>query len=138
MLKDESLRRRLNRFKRPSFPFQASLYFIEGLHGFESHTEFLLFEKDVPFLRLESKADSRVSFVVIDPFVMCPNYLPKISRFDLKQLNVLDESELILLAIVNTSKKPYTANLAAPILIHWDEKKGKQILLQEDPAYPID
>lgn len=132
--------RRLNRFKRPLAQlFRAELCLVEGLHGFESHKHFVLYgkEEEAPFLWLESKEDTRISFVVIDPFIICPGYSPKISRADLQQLNAAEDAELILLAIVNTLETPYTMNLAAPLLINWAQKKGKQILLEEDSTHPI-
>lgn len=133
---------RLNRLKHPSvavWPFKAELVFPQGLFGFESYKKYWLIghQKEVPYLRLEAQENDLISFVVIDPFLILPEYEPTLSQKDIQDVGVLHEAKLILLAIVNTKDRPFTMNLAAPLLIHWHKRKGKQLLLHHESNFPI-
>lgn len=131
----------MNRLKRPredAWPFQAELHFPKGLLGFEHYTRYVLIghQQEKPFLRLE--VESRAfSFFVIDPFLEHVDYTPTLTQQDLQDLDVLHEAKLFMLSIVNTNEHPYTMNLAAPLLIHWAGRLGKQLLFPEDNAYPL-
>jgi flagellar assembly factor FliW len=132
----------LNRLKRPpvdTWPFHTELVFPQGLFGFERYTRYALIghQKEVPFLRLEASQNRSLSFYVIDPFLHAPDYFPSIARADLEDVGVLYEAKLILFAIVNTKEHPFTMNLAAPLLIHWFKKLGKQLLMHANTEYPI-
>lgn len=134
----------LNRFKRrriPLWPFRVPLHFPKGLHGFEKLRQFILvgYETEVPLLWLKAEEDT-ISFIVMDPFLRAPNYDPVIAKSDLE---VFKEKEgdvsLFLLSIVNTQSDPYTINLGAPLLIHWQRQEGLQILVNDkirSPIYP--
>jgi flagellar assembly factor FliW len=134
---------RLNRFKRSSYempPFEVGLVFPNGLHGFESLRRFSLvvYEHEAPFLRLVSLENEAITFMLIDPFSICPSYEPVITKQDIYDLQVGDEAKLIMLAIVNTHERPIAMNLEAPLLIHWHLKRGKQLLFPNESAYPIE
>lgn len=134
---------RLNRFKRSpidSWPFEALLNFPLGLHGFESHTRFVLIgeKEEIPYLRLVSEEDRALSFFVVDPFPIFPTYEPVITKPDILDIGVTGEAKLILLAIVNKHERPYTMNLGAPLLIYWQKRRGKQLLFPADSSYPVD
>jgi flagellar assembly factor FliW len=134
---------RPNRLKRPpidTWPFQTELLFPEGLFGFERYTRYLLIghKQEIPFLRFEALENRALAFYVIDPFLAYPDYTPSLSQADLEDVGVLHEAKLIVLAIVYTKERPFTMNLSAPLLIHWSKRLGKQLLLQNDPEYPIE
>lgn len=74
-----------------------------------------------PFIRLSS---IDVTFVVVDPFAICPDYNPKV---------VVETAECFLLAIVEVREQLF-ANLAAPLLIDWKIRVGRQILLPNQPC----
>jgi flagellar assembly factor FliW len=131
-----------NRFKRPShylWPSHSQIDFQEGLYGFEQWQEYVLKGRgeETPFLWLETQKNKKISFVVVDPFLICPHYEPVITKFDLECVGVEDKAELFLLSIVNTQADPYTLNLGFPLLIHGQKRRGKQILAGGDCAYPI-
>lgn len=133
---------RFNRLKRQfikTSPFQAEVLFVRGLFGFEKYTRYFLKEhqQESPFLRLESIENRELFFYVTDPFLECPNYTPSFLQKDLQEVGVNYEAKLILLAIVYTKSRPFTLNLAAPLLIHWSKRIGKQILIDNNPEFPL-
>ncbi len=116
----------LNRFNRAHQPFSAQLRFPCGLRGYDEFKDFFLCsdEEKHPYLWLMS---SDLSFLVVDPLLVCPSYRPTLLQRDLTALNVGSQSEqLFLLAIVQNGKKEDSLNLAAPLLIDWGRKVGKK------------
>ena len=134
---------RLNRFKRnrldDTSPFQIGLVFPAGLFGFEHYIRYWLIghQKEVPFLRVEAQENSTFFFYAIDPFLGCPDYTPSLNRQDLQEMGVVNEANLIMLALVNVNERPFTMNLAAPLIIHWPKKLGKQLLMNDNPEFPL-
>lgn len=114
----------LNRFKRASL--DASLTFESGLYGFEDHRQFSLTgrKKESPFLRL---THSKLQFIVIDPYEVCPGYQPHMVKTTFAE-------PAFLLAIVCLQQEGYTINLAAPLLIEWEQRRGQQLLIPDEPT----
>jgi flagellar assembly factor FliW len=132
----------LNRLKRPpidSWPFEAEIYFPKGLFGFETYQHYRLVghQKESPLLRIHAQEHQSLSFYVVDPFLHCPSYTPPLTQTDLKDLEVVYEAKLIMLAIVDSNRRPSTMNLSAPLLINWLKKRGKQLLIPHDSEYPL-
>ena len=47
----------------------------EGLFGFEDYTKFALVDSDYePFIWLQSCEDPNLAFLIVDPFLICPQY----------------------------------------------------------------
>ncbi|NGX54877.1 MAG: Flagellar assembly factor FliW [Chlamydiae bacterium] len=113
----------LNRFKRISL--EASLTFESGLYAFEEHRHFSLTgrQKESPFLRL---THSKLQFIVMDPFEACPDYEPHLGETPFQK-------PAFLLAIVCLQQDHYTINLAAPLLIEWEQRRGRQLLIPDEP-----
>ncbi|MFN0064889.1 MAG: flagellar assembly protein FliW [Chlamydiales bacterium] len=109
----------LNRFKRHG---KVILSFSEGLFGYPEEKVFLLEEnqEQYPLLWLRG---SRVSFAVVDPFLINRGYSPSIIYPD--QIPANDDS-WILLGIVNGERGE--VNLEAPLLVNWNSKEGYQVL----------
>lgn len=133
---------RLNRLKRAPkdvWPFQSELSFPKALFGFEGYFRYQLIghQKESPFLRLLSLENGDFFFYTIDPFIGCPDYNPPLAKQDLKDVGAFDDTKLVMLAIVDVKSRPLTMNLAAPLLINWHRKVGKQLLFPHDSAYPL-
>lgn len=124
----------LNRFNRSPQPFSAQLRFSAGLHGYEEYKDFFLCsdEEKHPYLWLMA---SEVTFLVVDPLLICSSYRPTLLQRDLDYLRVgPGAQQLFLLAIVQRRKEGDTLNLAAPLLIDWGRKTGRQILVPNQPV----
>lgn len=112
------------------------LTFERGIFGFEGQSRYVLLGKsDDMLFWLQSIEDEEVAFVVINPQLVIPEYQPEIQIDDLTDLEA-DENSLDLLVyaivVVPEEIKKMTANLKAPIVINIKNKKGKQIVLNND------
>lgn len=109
------------------------LYFPEGLPGFSHLRDFILLipENIAPFCHLQSIDDPDISFIVVDPLDLYPNYAPEFSEEILNTLQIKEKTDTFLLCIVVIPEDPrfMTINLAAPILVNADDRLAKQEIL---------
>jgi len=115
---------------------ESVIKFEEGLIGITDKKDFLFIEKKdfLPFSYLQSVDDSDFSLIVINPFFVDKEYDYEISKDDLKSLNIKDDSDFFIVAIVVFANniENITVNLRAPIVINIKTKKAKQVLLLND------
>ena len=111
-----------------------------GILGFEhlKRYVFLLQDKEILFWWFQSVDDGSVAFVVINPFVIKPDYKPIIQDNDVELLEVESPEDVFLMSIVTIRSDPFkvTANLKAPIVINLKKKLAKQVILDKSD-YPI-
>lgn len=117
--------------------------FRNGLGGFESIKDFVLVAKDheAPLFWLESKDHEDLAFILLDPFLLNPNYHPQIDPKDLKDIESDGTKDIIILCIANIKNKivkNLTLNLAAPLIINLRAGLGKQVLLQNNSEYSVE
>lgn len=115
---------------------QQLILFPAGLPGFEECKEFLLHEEPAlaPFVFLQSLTDPNLSFVTLPVERLEENYELTLSRDDLAQLETsyLPAPETVLcLAVLQLQPGSATANLAAPIVIKTDTRRGTQAIRQD-------
>lgn len=124
------------RHRRPvHFPF--------GLVGFDSIKDFILVAKDheAPLFWLESKDHEDLSFLLLDPFLVNPDYAPEFNDEDLEQVESDEGNDLIVLCITHLKDKivrNLTLNLAAPLIINLHKGIGKQVYLKNSDRYSVD
>lgn len=125
-------------FDEIEFSEEKIIIFPEGLIGFDKYKKFVIInmEKLNPFLWLQSVDDSNLSFVMIDPWRFISNFSPEITEEDIKLLNIIDPSSVVIYTLISFEKEfeNIKINLMAPICINHPEKLGKQIILN-DPKY---
>ncbi len=129
------------RFGSIEFTQNDVISFETGLIGFTDSTDFLLVptKPGSPFSWLQSAQDPSLAFLIADPAAFFEDYDPEISDHDANQLGLLGGAEFgvfVTSAIPVGEPKKATANLAAPILINLDTKRGKQVVL-ENEAYTM-
>jgi flagellar assembly factor FliW len=111
-----------------------------GILGFEhlKRYVFLVQDEEVLFCWLQCIDDSSLAFVVINPFVIKPDYKPVIQDDDLELLEIKSPKDVILMSIVTVHPDPFkvTANLKAPIVINIKKRLAKQVILDK-LDYPI-
>ena len=111
-----------------------------GILGFEhlKRYVFLLQDKEILFWWFQSVDDGSVAFVVINPFIIKPDYKPIIQDNDVELLELESHEDVILMSIVTIRSDPFkvTANLKAPIVINLKKKLAKQVILDKSD-YPI-
>jgi len=94
--------------------------------------------EEILFWWFQSVDDGSVAFVVINPFIIKPDYKPIIQDNDVELLEVESPEDVILMSIVTIRSDPFrvTANLRAPIVINLKKRLAKQIILDKSD-YPI-
>ncbi|MCM3389096.1 flagellar assembly protein FliW [Ureibacillus chungkukjangi] len=117
------------------------LTFEYGLPGFPELQKFVLLslDADLPLAVLQSTDEAQVGFVVAYPFVFKKDYTFEISDEDKEDLRIANEEDVVAYSIV-TLKESFpgsTLNLLAPVIINSAKKLGKQIILQDNAAYPL-
>ena len=136
MADDDVVRFTYARFGDQEVTRDKLIQFPDGIPGFETCKDFALFvdPENEPFQWLLSTENEQLGFVVINPMLVWPEYDPKVSREDLKSLEVEDKERILLYSIVTLADDPMavTANLSGPILLNTANKKARQLALLDD------
>lgn len=122
-----------------SFEENETIRFDSGLPGFEERKTFLYLQTEESiFGCLQSVEEPQLAFVVISPYVICPDYSINLPADETKALNLNAAEEALVLTIVSIREKmeESSANLQAPIIIHRSQCTGRQVLLPES-GYPV-
>lgn len=113
---------------------------INGLFGFETYTKYISIpfqEDDDTMLSLQSLEDETLSFVLMNPFTLVPDYTPVLPAQDKKELDIQDNEKNLayyVICVIRDSVETSTVNLKAPLAINIDTNKAKQVIL-EDSKY---
>ena len=121
---------------------EADIYtFEQGLPGFPDNKKFTILplDADLPIAFLQSTEEAEVGFVIALPFAFKPNYAFDLSDEDKEQLQ-LEKVEDVLTYSILTLKETFTEstlNLLAPIVLNVQNRKGKQIVLNDGEQNPL-
>lgn len=105
------------------------IQFPVGILGFENlHRYALLDSNQPPFYWLQSLDDPGIAFIMINPYVLRPDYVLDVPNDDLDLLNYEEEEDLLVFAIVTVpeDQERISANLQGPILINRVHQLGRQ------------
>lgn len=137
----------LNIYNNPDFPLEVKeeqiINFDYGLPGFEDLKKFTIvdIEDYNPFLLLHSVEDHNIAMIVLNAGQLDIEVDLKIPKEKIKELkNGNDELGVFLILKVIDDEKNLTANTKAPIVINFHNKKGRQIILDNENLsmdYPI-
>ncbi len=117
------------------------IFFPRGILGFPEQRRFVLLphREDSPFCWLQAVDDPDLTFVVVNPFVINPDYKPEFKDEVLSGLEIEEGDVIDLLSIVTVPREnpqAMTANLLGPIVINVSKRLAKQVVL--DPhKYPL-
>ena len=108
----------------------------EGILGFEDIKRYIIldhFDKESPFKWLQSVEDPSLAFVITDPLIFVPDYKAKVSKEEIKSIELSDAGKAIIVVIVNIKRdhSEITINLQGPIVINAEKKLAKQIVIRE-------
>ena len=125
----------------PTVPVAASeIRLPMGLLGFERMKEYLLIANpaEEPFGRLQVKGDTSLAFVVLNPFLIVPDYRPEIPEVDVDFLGLHDAQDALVLNIVTIHREGHaTMNLKGPIVINRNTGTGKQVVIANGADYSV-
>lgn len=111
--------------------------FKDGIPGLEEYTEYQIEiseDKDNPFHKLQSLEEPLISFIIIDPFKIKPDYDFKLSESTVEKLEVDSPEDIVVYSILTIPTDDYknmTTNLLAPIIINTKNNKAKQVVLSD-------
>jgi len=110
--------------------------FNHGIPGFEEETSFVLLplEENSIFQILQSTKTEGLAFILTTPFEVISEYNLDLDEATVKALKIESETEVTIFAIVSLkdSLENSTVNLKAPIVINTTNRKGKQVILDND------
>ena len=106
-----------------------------GIPGFRDRKRYVFLQKEEtkPFLLFQCMDDANLSFVVLDPVKILPEYtiekkdLEKVVSWDLEKDEI---SCFVIVTIPNGNPEKMTANFMAPLVINNKRKEGLQLILQ--------
>lgn len=126
--------------------------FPSGLIGLEEWQRFILISHPAgePLRLLQALDDSRMSLIVADPRQIITDYQVVLSEADVQALHYAGSAGVLpssanhmgVYSILSIQDEPFsvTANLIGPLVINWQAKVGRQVILSDstyDPRYPL-
>lgn len=118
---------------------QKVIMFEEGIPGFEMLKKFTFVDsEDDIFNYLQSIENTDICFIIVDPYKFVKDYAPVINESYFQKLGGGASEEFVLFSIVCLKNciEESTINLAGPLLIHSEYKKGVQVVT-EDKKYRV-
>ena len=124
-------------FGEVEYSEEEVLHFPAGLFGFEEETGFLLipFEENSALYSLQSVATPQLSFILLHPFSLAPDYAPVLQAEELRTLGV-QKSEDLYYYVLCAMRRPVsssTVNMRCPIAVNPDSREAVQVILEEGP-----
>ncbi len=111
-----------------------------GILGFEQMKDYLLIANpdEEPFRWLQVKGNPSLAFVVIEPFLVAPDYRPDIPAVDVEFLGLSAPEEAALFNIVTVhGPDRATVNLKGPVVINRNTGIGKQVVIANAADYSV-
>lgn len=123
-----------SRFGNINVPEDSLYVFPSGLLGFPSENKFaIISENDGPFKWMQSITKPELAFVVCDPLLFKADYLVKVPKSELLDIDVEDVNKAVILVILVIRENPedITANLLGPLVFNSANRKAKQMVLSD-------
>ncbi len=122
------------RFSRVEIEQDDVLFFPQGLMGLEDCQHWvLLADAENELLGwLQSTTRPEIAMAVVSPRRLVAGYQVRIARNELAPLSLTHPQQAKVLVIVGRNDRSITLNLKAPLLIHLDQRLGRQVLNNAD------
>lgn len=111
------------------------IIFENGLFGYDNERNFILIKFDIEndnLLCMQSVENENLAFVVVNPFLICESYDPKLSDED-KKLIYSETNDIIAfysICVIGENLDKTTVNLRCPIAINTKNNIAKQFILE--------
>ena len=122
------------RFGEIEIDESRAVHFSEGIVGFPDDNKYIVLEHkpESPFMWLQSLTSPGLAFVIMNPFLVYPDYLKDISPEEENDLKPGSNKNVMVFTIVtipNGRAEESTVNLLGPVIIDPEIKEGKQVIL---------
>lgn len=107
------------------------IHFPVGIFGFEElHDYALLDTGQPPFYWLQSLDDTSIAFIIMNPYVLRPDYVLDIPDDDLASIEYETDEDILVFAIITIPEDQtrISANLQGPIVINRVRQLGTQAI----------
>ena len=112
--------------------------FEYGLPGFEDEKEFiqLPLSEASAYQILQSVKTEGLAFIITSPYAIIADYSFELDESVILTLDIKSDNEVAVFVIVSLKDalENSTVNLKAPIVLNIENKKAKQIILEDDYA----
>ncbi len=118
-------------YGRISIQEQQIVHFPRGLFGFEERHDYALLDSTTPpFYWLQSLEDPSLAFILINPYIVVPEYVLDVSEDELRAVESEDGSELLVFSIVTipADREQISCNLQGPVLINRRARLARQAI----------
>lgn len=129
----------VSRFGEIEYDPQNTLFFPDGLIGFESLREFVVMpnKKAGPLFWIQSIEDPQIAFVLTDPTNFFLEYRIEPDTIEAEKLQLQDGEVCHNLSIVTVHQdKSISLNLQAPILYAPGSNRALQVILEKSQYEP--
>lgn len=110
---------------------QQVLQFPTGLFGFEDRHSYALIDATTPpFFWLQSLEEVELAFILVNPYLVAPDYVLDIAEEDLAAIGQPDPSDLVVFSIVTIPRdgSGVTCNLQGPVIVNRRERLARQAI----------
>lgn len=124
------------RFGELDIPQEEIYRFVEPLFGFPELREYAVIhqESEDIFEYLQAVGEPDLTFIVVDPFSLFPDYEFELNDMWKARLSISSAADIEVKVILTVrSQSDITANLKAPILFNTRTKVAVQIVLDNSP-----
>lgn len=122
------------RFGRLEIDEGDILTFVDGLIGMEDCRRWVLLSdaQNDALGWLQSLDRAEVALAVVNPRPFVPGYQVRVVRRDIQPLGLRDAKDAHVLAIISYANGALGLNLKAPLVVHLEERLGRQIVARND------
>jgi flagellar assembly factor FliW len=112
------------------------LTFVDGLIGMEECRRWVLLAdaQNAALGWLQSLDRAEVALAVVSPRRFVPEYQVRVTQRDVQPLGIRAPHDAQVLAIISHADGALSLNLKAPLVIHLEERLGRQIVARDDHA----
>jgi len=116
---------------------QDIITFEKGIPGFEEEHQFVILQPDPenPLAFLQSTKTKELAFVITNPFYHFQDYEFELDENTKQELEIKQLEDVTVWGIMSIPEDfdKATINLQAPVIVNVNNKKGKQIILNNSP-----
>ena len=121
------------RFGRLEIAKDKVIHFPKGMIGFPDVKRYILMDyKDTLLKWLQSVDEKDVAFIVVPVFEFFPDYSVKIDNSTRDFLEIKNEEDIIILTVLRVEGDNVTANLQGPLVMNSINKRGLQVVNEDD------
>lgn len=123
-----------SRFGNVDIEAEDILFFPLGIAGFEHAQHFvLLADADNEAVAwLQSATEPEIAMAVVSPRRFVPDYQVRVSRTQLKGLELGTTDDAHVLAVLGKGESGLTLNLKAPVIVNLAARLGRQVITNDE------